>query len=583
MAQATNSQLGEIQLAGDLAGNGGAQVGTNPQLKTMPGLVPGQYTVPRVTVDSKGRVTAIENGIADVAAILPSASATAPGIVSVGDNIYVADGGEPGFWTANFGGTLTTSVLTGLSNQACATFGFDVSVDSGPTQQIRITGDDAQNVGNLINEINTKLSGAVAGLVAGNFVITSLSEGNNSSIAVTNISLFACMNGFVSIDGATPGMGSCEIYVKRGSVSDYGVIKVGSGITVNEGVISVDSGTYPTATATTQGGVIVPTAGNLVVDVAGNLSVPTATDTVLGVVKAGTGLTSTGGVLSVNLPNATTSTKGVVQVGSNVNVSAGVISVPTASDTTIGVAKIGTGLTVSSGVVSLAIASASTLGAVKGGGAGITLDPDGTINAIALPDATTSTKGLVQIGSGVNVTGGVISVGDATSSAKGVVQVGAGFNVAAGVVSAVVADGATKGILTTANSAKLSVVNGLIDIVAGAVTLTTDQNTYTKAQVTAMYDLGGGASVTPNLINSNTYKWAPSSTTPIMVTPTGAVAGGVYTFVITTLGGTTKITLPSNFKFPNGVKPVPSNNSTDILTCVYDGTNYFCSYMGRVA
>ena len=107
MAQATNTQLGEIQLAGDLAGNGGAQVGTNPQLKTMPGLVAGQYIVPRITVDSKGRVVAIEDGVADIAAMLPSASANTKGVVSIGDNIYVAGEGEPGFWTADFGGTLS--------------------------------------------------------------------------------------------------------------------------------------------------------------------------------------------------------------------------------------------------------------------------------------------------------------------------------------------------------------------------------------------------------------------------------------------------------------------------------------------
>ena len=340
MAVATNTALGTILLAGDLAGNGGAQVGTNPQLKTMAGLVAGQYIVPRITVDSKGRVVAIENGYADIAAMLPSASADIKGVVSIGDNIYVAGEGEPGFWTANFGGTLTNATLTGLANQACATFGFDVAVDNGPTQLTRVTGDDAQTVGNLINEINTKMTGAVAGLINGNFVITSTSSGNNSRIQVSNISLFACMSGFISISGETPGLGSCEIYVKRGSVDDYGVVKIGNGITVADGVISVDMTSVPAATTTSQGSVIVPTSGNLAVDEADNISVPLATDTTLGVVKAGAGLTSTAGVLSVSLPNATTSTKGVVQVGANINVSDGVISVAPATASTLGIARI---------------------------------------------------------------------------------------------------------------------------------------------------------------------------------------------------------------------------------------------------
>lgn len=586
MAQATNTQLGEIQLAGDLAGNGGAQVGTNPQLKTMPGLVAGQYIVPRITVDSKGRVVAIENGIADIADMLPSASADVPGVVSIGENIYVAGDGEPGFWTANFGGTLTTSTPTGLANQACATFGFDVAVDNGPTQLIRVTGDDAQTVGNLINEINTKMTGAVAGLVNGNFVITSTSSGNNSRIQVSNISLFACMSGFISISGETPGLGSCEIYVKRGSVDDYGVVKIGNGINVADGVISVSPGVIPTASATELGGVIVPTSGNLVVDEIGNLSVPIATDTKAGVVKVGAGLTVTAGALGVALPNATNSTKGVVQIGSNLTVSGGVVSVPLADATTLGVAKIGAGLTSVGGVVSLNIASASTLGAVKGGGVGITIAGDGTISAadVTVPDATTSSKGVVRIGSGISVASGVISVTDASQSVKGVVQIGAGLNAISGVVSAVLANGTnTKGIVSSANTSRLSIVSGVIDVVAGTFLSTSTANTFTKAQVTAIVDLGTASSIGPNFQAGNTFKWAPTSTTPVISAPSLAVAGGIYTIVITTPVGATTITFPSNFKFPNGVKPAPSNNSRDILSMVYDGTDYLCTYVRGIA
>lgn len=586
MAQATNSQLGEIQLAGDLAGNGGAQVGTNPQLKTMPGLSPGQYIVPRITVDSKGRVTAIENGVADIADLLPSATADSAGVISIGDNLYVSGEGEPGFWTASFNGTLTTSTLTGLANQACATFGFDVAVDYGPTQQIRVTGDDAQNVGNLINEINTKLSGAVAGLVNGNFVITSLSEGNNSRIQVSNVSLFACMNGFVSITGETAGLGSCEVYVKRGSIDDYGVVKIGNGIIVEDGVISVDTNNIPIATTTTQGGVIVPVSGRLVVDSNGNLSVPTATDTIPGVVKVGTGLTVTAGSLGVSLPNATASTKGVVKVGTNIAVTAGTISVPNADASNIGVAQIGAGLTSTAGVVSLNIASASTLGAVKGGGTGVSIAGDGTISTapVSVPDATASTKGVVQIGSGISVSAGLISVADATTSSKGVVQVGAGLTATAGVLTPVLANGTTKGIVASANTAAISIINGVIDIVGGTFLSTSVANTYTKAQVSAAYDLGVNSTITPSLDASNTFTWTPSGVTAGTINaPTNAVAGGIYTFIITTPVGFTNLTVPATFKFPGGARPVPSNNGKDILSAVYDGTNYLCTYVRGIA
>lgn len=585
MAQATNTQLGEIQLAGDLAGNGSAQVGTNPQLKTMPGIVPGQYIVPRITVDSKGRVAAIENGIADIAAMLPSASANAPGVVSIGDNIYVAEDGEPGFWTANFGGTLTLGSATGLSNQACATFGFDVAVDNGPTQSIRVTGDDAQTVSNLINEINAKMTGAVCGLINGNFVITSISSGNNSRIQVSNISLFACMTGFVSIGGETAGLGSCEIYVKRGSTSDYGVIKVGNGILVEDGVISVEPGVIPTATATSQGGVIVPAAGNLVVDTAGNLSVPTASLSTPGVVKVGAGLTVSGGALSVSMPNATNSTKGVVRIGANINVTDGVISIADSNATTIGVAKIGDGLSVTDGVVSLNVASATTLGAVKGGGTGISIAADGTLSAaeLVVPDATTSVKGIVQIGTGISVASGVISIAVATTTTKGVVQVSSaansGLSVTAGVISANLATTTAPGVVSVAAGGNFTLTAGVLDINPGSILTTSSPNTFTKAQVSALYDQGTSTSTSLNLVNSNMFKWAPSGAAMVISSVAGAVAGGIYTVVITTPVGAQTISFPTTFKFAYGQKPTPSNNGKDILTMVYDGTNYLCTYV----
>lgn len=580
MAQATNTQLGEIQLAGDLAGNGGAQVGTNPQLKTMPGLVPGSYIIPRVTVDQKGRITAIANGAADILELLPSATTLNPGIVSVGDNLYVAsEGNQPGFWTVDFGGTLSGATATGLSNQGCAMYGFDMQVDHGIVQSISVPGNQAQTVTTLINQLNAKMTGAVAGLIGGNIIITSTAAGTQSAIALTNIHVFACMNGFVNNGSAVDGLGSCQLYAKRGSTLDYGVVKIGNGIEVDNGVISVNLDQLPPATTTTQGGVIVPTAGNLVVDVAGNISVPTASASTLGVVKVGTGLSVTAGALTVNLPNATTSTKGVVQAGVNVNVAAGVISVPNASASTIGVAKIGAGLSVAAGVVSLNIASASQLGAVKGGGLGITVAGDGTISAdpVTVPDATASTKGAVQVGSGLTVTAGVLSIADATTSTKGVVQVGSGLAVAAGVLSAIVGNGATKGIVSTADASKITITNGLIDIVPAAVVLTTVANTYTKAQVSAVYDLGSGNSIAPDLTQSNTYKWTPTASATITA-PSGAVSGGIYTFVITTPAAF-MLTVPANFKFPNGVKPTPSSSSRDIMTVVFDGTDYLGTYV----
>ncbi len=89
-----------------------------------------------------------------------------------------------------------------------------------------------------------------------------------------------------------------------------------------------------------------------------------------------------------SLPQATTSTLGGIIVGSNLSVSSGVLSanaspyqLPTATTSTLGGIIVGTNLTISNGILS-----------ASGG------------NALA----TTGAPGIVQIGAGVNISGGVI-------------------------------------------------------------------------------------------------------------------------------------------------------------------------------
>jgi hypothetical protein len=52
-----------------------------------------------------------------------------------------------------------------------------------------------------------------------------------------------------------------------------------------------------------------------------------------------------------------------------------------------------------------------------------------------IPDASTSTKGIVQVGTNIDVAAGVISIPESTPSLKGVVQVGTNIQVASGVIS----------------------------------------------------------------------------------------------------------------------------------------------------
>jgi hypothetical protein len=58
-----------------------------------------------------------------------------------------------------------------------------------------------------------------------------------------------------------------------------------------------------------------------------------------------------------------------------------------------------------------------------------------TDGLISVPDATTSVKGVMSVGTNLSVASGAVSVADATTGAKGVMQVGTGLTVSSGTVS----------------------------------------------------------------------------------------------------------------------------------------------------
>ena len=212
------------------------------------------------------------------------------------------------------------------------------------------------------------------------------------------------------------------ISVPVGTTSAKGVLQVGTGLAVADGVVSVDIGD---ATASTKG--VVKIGDNINVS-SGTISVPVATTSTLGVVSVGTGLSVDGsGVLSAagyTLPEATASTLGGVKIGSNVDVASdGTISVAAATTSTLGVISIGDNINVSSGEISVPVATSSTLGVVKPG-SGLSVDGSGALSVDTLADATTSTKGIVKIGDNIDVSSGIISVPKATSLSLGVVKVG---------------------------------------------------------------------------------------------------------------------------------------------------------------
>lgn len=191
------------------------------------------------------------------------------------------------------------------------------------------------------------------------------------------------------------------------SASTKGIVKIGDNISVASGVISV-----PIATTSKLG--VVKIGSGLTIDASGTLTVPVASTTIFGSVKIGSNITNTSGVISV--PVATASVLGVVKTGTNITNSSGTISVPNASTSVIGAVKL------SSATNSTVENLAATPKAVKAA-------YDLANGKWTAANASTSVKGIVIVGTNINVnSGGTISVNNASTSTKGVVQLSSATN-----------------------------------------------------------------------------------------------------------------------------------------------------------
>jgi len=230
------------------------------------------------------------------------------------------------------------------------------------------------------------------------------------------------------------------------STTVAGVVKVGTGLTVINGVLNA---------AASGGGTTLPakSAGFLKSDSAGTLTwtalatvatsgsytdlsgapvlatvattgsyndlsskpttfAPPIASTVLGGIKIGTGLsidsdgvvTASGGSGggSYTLPTATTSVKGGVKVdGSTITIASEVIKAATATASSLGVVSIGTGLSVdTAGAATLKIASGSVLGGIKIG-TGLSIVSSTGVTTVDV--ASTSKAGIVKVGTNLSV------------------------------------------------------------------------------------------------------------------------------------------------------------------------------------
>jgi len=443
MAAATNTTLGEIKLAGDLAGNNDA----NAPALTSTGVTAGSYTLPTITVDVKGRITNAVNGTASsVTSMVPLASTTQRGIAQVGSGLIVDGSGVIGIPPAS------TSVRGGFR------------LASG---------------GGLIMNSDAELS--------------------------------------LDLN-----------YLTRASTSEYGVVRIlsGGGITVTDGVISTTA--IPTASATVSGTVQLGT-GFLN---SSTLTPKPASTTEAGVFKLGVGFRMNGsGQLELD-PTfvATTTTPGLVKLGSNIVNNSGVIDVflDKASPTSLGLIRVGAGLSID--------------------GAGILSAP----GAVSPPVATTTSLGVAQIGSNINVSSGVISIPQASTTNFGAVRVGTlGVSVAGGVISLVPASNTTYGAVVSGNDSEISITSGSMTL-GSVIARKNVANTWTGTQTSALVDRGGvTGSVTIDLAAGNVQIMTLVGNTTF-ASPINGVPGGVYHIVVKQ--GTTGYTamFDSAFKFNSG-------------------------------
>lgn len=196
--------------------------------------------------------------------------------------------------------------------------------------------------------------------------ITPANLGNSSSAAQ-----------FIAGPTATTGAFAARIIapgdLPLATVATVGAVRIGTGITVSSGDISVSA-----ATSATRGGVSVPVASGLSVDGSGVLSHQSSVtaQTKNGfTVNASGHVTAVGSIASTDLPIATTSAVGGVFVGSGLAVTAG--------------GQLNHAASIAAGTTS-----------------GITYNASGHITAITalvgndLPAATTSVKGAVSVPTG---------------------------------------------------------------------------------------------------------------------------------------------------------------------------------------
>lgn len=187
------------------------------------------------------------------------------------------------------------------------------------------------NVGLVINDGTGDAIRTGAQKINDNFTELYTLLGGTNGAPLEIVSKITAGNGIV----VSSSYGEVLVSAKPASSLEAGVVKIGTGVSINNGVLSAQVYSLPKANTNILGGIKVGEGLNVESDGTlnanpGAYTLPVATAQVLGGIKVGGGLSMANGVLSVaniySLPTATNSVLGGVKVGSRLTITDGVLS-----------------------------------------------------------------------------------------------------------------------------------------------------------------------------------------------------------------------------------------------------------------
>lgn len=359
---------------------------------------------------------------------LPLASSSTTGVMRVGNGINVSNGTISLKAGTNISIGSDNSInctvdvtpdLTGVVMKTGSTMTGKLSVNNGG---LDVTGDTKVN-GTLsatsISSPNLSISNVSGTTVKGASISgTSVSGGTISGTTIkgASISGTSVSGGTLSgttIKGATV---SATTYTNlpTATTTSFGVIRVGNGLSVTNGVVSVTSldGSYVNTTGDTMSGKLSVTNGGIAVSGASTFNSSLTAATVNATNISGT--TVKGSTISAttysNLPTASTTALGMMKVGNGLSVTNGEVSVNSLDGKYVNVSgDTMTGkLSVTSG--GIAVSGASTFnGTVTAATVNATNISGTTVKGSTISGATASLTGNLTVGGDINATGAMYS------------------------------------------------------------------------------------------------------------------------------------------------------------------------------